>query len=175
LNAEEDAATENLLLSAIERRVAERNKINHARMELGNAVPPSEVHDRAATVSLLLKEDPLISPASSRSLYIIIQIYIVPSSLSRKGIEIKPFHATHASFNIGPLQAENRGLFPSHSIIYLGGLSHSHFPEHIDAVSICRKLEASCIGWEVCRGLTHSNFPENIGLSPLDGSWRPPA
>ncbi|KAH6664166.1 hypothetical protein B0J14DRAFT_644343 [Halenospora varia] len=25
--------------------------------------------------------------------------YIVPSSLSRKGIEFKPFHATHASFN----------------------------------------------------------------------------
>jgi hypothetical protein len=57
LNAEEDAATENLLLSAIERRVAERNKINHARMELGNAVPPSEVHDRAATVSLLLPRE----------------------------------------------------------------------------------------------------------------------
>src|SRR5258708_15473196 len=48
---------------------------------------------------ILLKEDPLISPASLRSLYIIIQIYIVPSSLTRKGMEFKPFHATYASFN----------------------------------------------------------------------------
>jgi hypothetical protein len=39
----------------------------------------------------VLKEDPLISHISFRPLYIIIQIYIVPPSLSRKGIGFKPF------------------------------------------------------------------------------------
>jgi hypothetical protein len=54
LNVKEDGATEDLLLNAIERQVAQRNKIDHSRMEFGNAVPPSEVHDRAATVSLII-------------------------------------------------------------------------------------------------------------------------
>jgi len=60
---------------------------------------PTENNLLQAALAFLLKEDPLISPASLRSLYIIIQIYIVPSSLTRKGMEFKPFHATYASFN----------------------------------------------------------------------------
>jgi hypothetical protein len=45
-----------------------------------------------------VKRGPTYFTCLLRSLYIIIQIYIVLSSLSRKGIEFKPFHATHASF-----------------------------------------------------------------------------
>jgi hypothetical protein len=56
-NADEDAEVEQLFLNQIEETVAQRNKINHARMEPGNAVPPSEVHDRAATVSLLIPKE----------------------------------------------------------------------------------------------------------------------
>jgi hypothetical protein len=57
LNVKEDAATKDLLLNAIERQVAQRNKINHSRIELGNAVPASEVYDQVATVSLIIPSE----------------------------------------------------------------------------------------------------------------------
>ena len=54
MNVKEDESTEELTLSTIEKRVSDKNKLNDDRMKLGNAVPPSEVHDRTATVSLLI-------------------------------------------------------------------------------------------------------------------------
>jgi hypothetical protein len=52
----------------------------------------------------MLKEDPLVLHVSFRSLHISFR-YALSSHL-RKGIEFKPFHAIHASFNRPYLESQ---------------------------------------------------------------------
>jgi hypothetical protein len=54
LNSEENAKTNVLILTVIKERVTARNLMNHKRIRLGNIVPPSEIFDRGAIVSLLI-------------------------------------------------------------------------------------------------------------------------
>ena len=54
MNADESKETEALILTAIEERVAQRNKINADKMRVGNTISADQVFDRGAIVSLLI-------------------------------------------------------------------------------------------------------------------------
>jgi hypothetical protein len=54
LNSEESDKQNDLILNAIEQRVALRNKKNAAKMAQGNAVPAAKIHEQGAIVSLLI-------------------------------------------------------------------------------------------------------------------------
>jgi hypothetical protein len=54
LNADESDETEALILTAIEERVRERNKVNAERIRVGNTVSAARVFDRNSVVSLLI-------------------------------------------------------------------------------------------------------------------------
>jgi hypothetical protein len=57
LDADESEETEALILTAIEERVAQRNKINADKMRKGGAILASEVFARNAIVSLLIPKE----------------------------------------------------------------------------------------------------------------------
>jgi hypothetical protein len=54
LDADESAETEALILTAIEERVAQRNKINADRMRVGSAVLARDIFTRDSMVSLAI-------------------------------------------------------------------------------------------------------------------------
>ena len=56
LNPEENAEQEQIIVNAIERRVAERNRINAARIAAGNTISADEIHPWALSSDYLFQK-----------------------------------------------------------------------------------------------------------------------